>query len=149
MSPTWKPKGSQLVWQSSDGTCSEQSSASQAGGHWFAFQTASKGSPEWGLLLYSEVAVRGGIIPRFSSKNCLAQQMHTKLFSLVLLPTEHPTNSLNSELDLQAHGFALPAPRFVTATLLYCLCQPCPGQAALTQPDLITLVAIMVEPRWL
>lgn len=75
--------------------------------------------------------------------------MHMKLFSLVLLPTEHPTNSLNSELDLQARGFALRAPRFVTATLLYCLCQPCPSQAALAQPDLITLVAITVEPRWL
>lgn len=34
----------------------------------FAFQTASEGSLEWGLLLDSEVAVREGIIICFSSK---------------------------------------------------------------------------------
>lgn len=45
-----------------------KSSAYQAGGHCLAFQMASKGSLECDLLLYSEVAVRGVIIPCFSSK---------------------------------------------------------------------------------
>lgn len=124
-----------------------KSSAYQAGGHWLAFQMASDGSLEWSLLLYSEVAVRGGTIPCFSSKTAWPSKCMWK--PLVLLPTEHPANSLRSELNLQTHGFALPAPWFVTGALLYCLHQQWPSQAALTQPDLIILVAVMVEPRWL
>jgi len=49
--------------------------------------------------------------------------MHVKVYSLVLLPAEHPANSLNSELNLQTHGFELLAPQFVTAALLSCLHQ--------------------------
>lgn len=66
--PPGSPKAASSCSRTAMGCTLNKSSASQAGGHWLAFQMVAEGSLEWGWLLQFKVAVTGRIIPCSSSK---------------------------------------------------------------------------------
>lgn len=99
--PTWKPKGSQLMQQNSSGMYSEQKFS--LAGRWplACLPNGCWGQPWVGLA----AAIQSGSYRKnytmFLIQNCLAQQLQMEVFSLLLLPAEHPAKPLNSELNLQ------------------------------------------------
>lgn len=145
--PTWKPKGGQLIWQSSCGMCSEQKVLPTR-------QVATGSSSKWPLrtawggacCCALQWQLEEELCTMFPIQNCLAQQTHMKVFGFA---ANRASNKFpEAWAQCSKLWLCMPNPS---------ICDCCPALAPSLvvtqpdcphQPDLLIHVPIMVEPRW-